>query len=126
MVLLRARLGANFFSIPLNSFWLIYSTREKEKALGFGLSKDNIGDATIDVGSEKGFVLALSEGDSIVNSDEPKINSTTTFNGSTLSIEADPATGEFVAYLPPEKYFVADVRSSQYTFDETYNIYNQI
>ncbi len=96
--------------------------REKAKALGFGLSKDNIGDATIDIGSEKGFVLALSEGDSIVNSDEPRINSTTTFNGSTLSIEADPATGEFVAYLPPEKYFVADVRSSQYTFDETYNI----
>ena len=94
---------------------------EQEKLLGFGLSKNNIGNATILLRPTKLADLTFTESDSTVNVVDAKIENDVSFNIRDITISPDQNTGEFVAMLPPEQYFVVDVFTTNYNFDETYN-----
>ncbi len=100
--------------------------REANKPLGFGRSENNIGNATIFLRPQKLNDLTFREFDSLVVAtefvDEDDFVANTTFNIRDIEINADPESGEFIAFLPPEKYVVNDVRAGIYDFDETFNV----
>ncbi len=81
---------------------------ETDKPLGFGLSTANIGKAVVTLRTENDFRLNLSPNDSISTAVIGGKNITTKFKeqyaGSTIEIETDPETGEFIAELPPVTY----------------------
>ncbi|MGB0524235.1 MAG: LamG domain-containing protein, partial [Flammeovirgaceae bacterium] len=86
--------------------------------LGFGLSTDNIGDATIVMTTQKGRDLTSIT--KSINLEERTINSTMSFdaiNPRDITLTADPETGEYIAYLLPEKYTVKSVNASSNSFD---------
>ena len=100
---------------------------EKNKPLGFGESKNNIGQATITLGiegyslnmkttiDEQAVYLEPNEADLPVASASDKVNSTTIRKGGTIDdtktviIKTDPKTGEFAALLPPIDYAVRNI-----------------
>lgn len=88
---------------------------EAEKKLGFGRSKNNIGNATIYMTSQKGYDLAMA------NRTETfagrNFGSSADFATKFVTIKPDPISGEFIAMLPPEKYLVTNVTAGTYTFD---------
>lgn len=92
--------------------------KEKEKPLGFGLSVNNIGNATITLQAEK--ERDLTKSDSTATYNEEDISSSARFLTKTVAIYPDRETGEFVAYLPPEKYAVLSATAGDYTFDNSY------
>lgn len=116
--------GLQFFDSTLVRFTgkVVGGPAERDKVLGFGRSIDNIGNATISMSPEKGFSLTKQVADSVTLSEVNAIESITTFNSASIVINADENTGEFIALLPPEKYSVTDVRTTQYTFDNSFNV----
>ncbi|TAF72475.1 MAG: hypothetical protein EAZ53_16155, partial [Bacteroidetes bacterium] len=88
---------------------------ESTKKLGFGKSKNNIGNATIYMTSQKGYDLA------VANRTETfagrNFGSSVDFATKFVTINPDPVSGEFIAMLPPEKYLVTNVTAGTYTFD---------
>ncbi|MES2730228.1 MAG: LamG-like jellyroll fold domain-containing protein [Bacteroidota bacterium] len=91
---------------------------EQAKLMGFGKSKNNIGDATIYLTSEKGYDLTLK--DSTQTYTEKHILSRATFSTKYVTISVDTTTGEYVAMLPPEKYKFTNVTAGSYVFGENY------
>jgi hypothetical protein len=90
---------------------------EEVKALGFGRSKNNLGNAKIYLTTEKGYDLTLA--DSTVNYTEEHITSGASFTTKFATLSPDPATGEYVAYLIPEKFKVTGVSAGNYTYPES-------
>jgi hypothetical protein len=85
--------------------------------LGFGLSKANIGQATITlVPTNSRYSLNLTAIDSTVDNNRVgDTTSTTVFRpGSVIEITTSPATGEFLAVLPPVPYNITKVRTKDY------------
>ena len=84
---------------------VVGGTREGDKEIGFGKSTNNIGTSSIELSTEKGFVLN-DEGDR------------------SISFTTDPATGEYSIDLLPERYTVLDVsvndRPEYYIDEEAY------
>jgi hypothetical protein len=94
--------------------------------IGFNRSKNNLGAAKVTFTTEKGFPL-LKDGStptSFTNSNE-RFNKATKVNFlaglKTMEVIPNPQTGEYVAYLLPEKYSVTAVTAGTYTFDESFN-----
>jgi hypothetical protein len=94
---------------------------ETDKPLGFGLSKANIGKATITFQTlNDSYRLNLTDNDSIVaNNLIGGKASRTTFKkssaGSLIEIETNPETGEFLAVLPPVPYQLTGVKTVGFT-----------
>jgi hypothetical protein len=86
------------------------------KKLGFGKSKNNIGNAVIRITSQKGYDLA------VANRTETyagrNFGSSMNFATKFVTIMPDPISGEYIAMLPPEKYLVTGVTAGDYTFDD--------
>ncbi len=98
---------------------------EAEKLLGFGDSKNNLGNASITLSTEKGYDLTLADSASDYSTTENKINSRAEFNSLSpkeMTVYPDTETGEFIAYLLPEKYMVKQVRAGSYTFDDKHHV----
>ncbi|MFY0652810.1 MAG: T9SS type A sorting domain-containing protein [Cyclobacteriaceae bacterium] len=93
---------------------------EAEKALGFGLSKNNIGNALIGITSEKGYDITSSDSTAVYN--ERDIVTHTDFTTKFVAVYPDEATGEFVTYLPPEKYVVTGVTAGDYVFGDEHKV----
>lgn len=95
---------------------------EAAKLLGFGQSKNNIGNATISLTTEKGYDITLS--DSSKTYTEEHFESTAGFSTKNMKIYPDANTGEYIAYLLPERYKVTSVTAGvsgdpgQYIFGE--------
>ncbi|SDJ89531.1 Por secretion system C-terminal sorting domain-containing protein [Catalinimonas alkaloidigena] len=83
------------------------------KPLGFGQSTNNLGSTEIHLTSQKGFDLTLA--DSAVTYTDRHLSNTAEFKTRYVKVMPDAATGEFVAYLPPEKYTVTSVTGGNYT-----------
>lgn len=98
---------------------------EQGKPLGFGLSKNNIGHASIFLRPQKAADLTFSPADSLSNPPgylgEKKVTTSVNFNLKDVAIYPDQSSGEFIALLPPEKYVINDVRAGTYDFDASYN-----
>lgn len=119
------------FQAPLNGLEFIDTTVVKVAGrvaggpvqesipLGFGRSKNNLGDSKIYITSEKGYDITTS--DSTALSGIQKINSSVDFSTKFVEITPDAVTGEFVAYLPPERYRVTGVEAGDYMFDDSFN-----
>jgi hypothetical protein len=89
---------------------------ETDKPLGFGLSKANIGQATVKLKSvSNNYSLNITGKDSITTNTVGKITSRTTFkqytNENIIEIKTDSLTGEFVAVLPPVPYVLTGVKT---------------
>ncbi len=100
---------------------------EAEKPRGFGLSVNNIGNAQISIESEKGFDISASTAvvgspDSTANYTERDIVSRTVFDTKFITVFPDVNTGEFVTYLPPEKYVITSVTAGTYTFGDEHHV----
>jgi hypothetical protein len=93
---------------------------EAEKPRGFGLSTNNIGVAQINISSEKGYDITTS--DSTIVYDERNIVSGTKFSTKFVTVYPDTLTGEFVTYLPPEKYVITGVTAGDYVFGTEHNV----
>lgn len=93
---------------------------EAGKILGFGKSKNNLGNTVINMTTEKGHDISLS--DSTHNYDEDHMVASANFNTKNVKIFPDANTGEFVAYLLPERYKVTGVTSGTYIFDPSFNV----
>lgn len=93
---------------------------EADKPRGFGLSNNNIGIAQINITSEKGYDITQS--DSTEMYDERDIVSYTNFSTKFVTIYPDELTGEFVTFLPPEKYLVTGVSAGSYSFGTEHNV----
>ena len=115
---------------------------EEEKPLGFGVSKNNIGQATITLTINEKYRLNVkrnsigdfedNEEDSEVSSPTPDVKSTTVRTGSisgdtkTIIIKTDPQTGEFAALLPPLDYKVESIKiksNNDITFNDLPMLY---
>lgn len=94
---------------------------EAEKPRGFGLSKNNIGNAEITLTTEKGLDISIAT-DSTEVYEERDINSSAHFNKQRVTIRPDVVTGEFVAYLLPEKHVVENVTAGNYTFGDEHKV----
>lgn len=92
---------------------------QEEIPVGFGRSTNNLGTAKIYITSEKGYDITTS--DSTLLYDERFISSSTSFSTKFAEVSPDISTGEFVAYLPPERYRITAVTAGNYTFDESFN-----
>lgn len=95
---------------------------EAEKPRGFGLSSNNIGKAQIRITSEKGYDLTVSVPDSTSVYDERDISSETTFKNKFVTVFPDASTGEYVTYLPPEKYVITGVTAGNYVFGDEHHV----
>jgi hypothetical protein len=96
---------------------------EEAKTIGFGKSKNNIGVATITMGTEKSNILLVGSQTTqrLFNTTESfNRTSNMTFKGRELEISTDTRNGEYVAYLLPEKYTVTSIRAtSGVPFDQS-------
>ncbi len=97
---------------------------EEGKALGFSLSKNNIGNATITLTTQKGF--DITNGEQTKNVTErnagTEINNTVKLLTRNITIKPDTETGEYVAFLPPEQYRVTSVSAGTNNFDDSFNV----
>ncbi|MDR1592938.1 MAG: T9SS type A sorting domain-containing protein [Prevotellaceae bacterium] len=95
---------------------------QTDKRLGFGLSKANIGKATVTLKTNSDeYRLNLTGADSIVDNNEiGGVTSKTIFKaaGNLIDIETNPVTGEFLAVLPPVPYTVAKIKTKE--FEDTF------
>ena len=103
---------------------------EAGKPIGFGISKNNIGAATITLELQKlGYINVgadLSSTDTSSNGmiiSEKKVSQ----GGGNIevTVKTDPATGEFVAYLFPEEYKIAGTRSEIKVDNDLAGIYTK-
>jgi hypothetical protein len=76
---------------------------ESEKPLGFGLSKANIGAATISFKNDKSSVIFGAKDTTATTLGGSSTTSIAQGNGTgtTITVTSDPATGEFLAIVPP-------------------------
>lgn len=95
---------------------------EAEKPRGFGLSVNNIGNAQITLTTEKGLDISASAGDSTELYNERDIASSAVFNKQRVTLYPNEETGEFVAYLLPEKHVVENVTAGSYTFGDEHKV----
>ncbi len=107
---------------------------EASKKIGLGHSINNIGNAKIVLTTQKEYDL-IDTGSTGIDStwdnlmfknDTPVVYGQTRYKITTTSprnieISPDEATGEFVAYLLPEKYIITDITAGQYTYDDSYH-----
>jgi hypothetical protein len=100
---------------------------QTDKPLGFGLSKANIGQATIQLATvSTRYNLNQQEKDSTITNTMNGKTSTTTFedvstamaSGSIINIQTNPETGEFMAVLPPVPYKIVGVKTAG--FEDTF------
>jgi hypothetical protein len=94
--------------------------------IGFGRSKNNLGVTKIYITSEKSYDITTSDStktsnDSTKTFNAPYIQSNTAFSTKFVVVNPDPVTGEFVTYLPPERYRVTSVTAGNYTFDASFH-----
>lgn len=99
---------------------------EQEKLFGFGLSNDNIGNATIKLTTQKKLDLTNSVtpvSETIVeeNAGNTMTTQVETFTRN-VTINPDTETGEYTVFLPPERFEVTSVQSGSVTFDESFNV----
>ncbi len=97
------------------------------KPKGLGKSKNNIGNATISLTTQKGYDLCKSPEEGKWNNlmyreNKVKDQGDTKFsvNENIIQIEADHNSGEFCAYLLPEKYVIKNIQAGQYTFPDEF------
>ncbi|MFT5914247.1 MAG: hypothetical protein ACI81T_000734, partial [Bacteroidia bacterium] len=98
---------------------------ESGKPLGFGLSNDNIGNATIVLTTQKGRDLTsvaraaqfynLKEDTDIASMEVNTILTYDLANPRDLKINPNTETGEYIAYLLPEKYVIKTVSAGAYS-----------
>jgi hypothetical protein len=93
---------------------------EAAKILGFGKSVNNLGSTVINLTTEKGFDITLNDSTKIYN--EEHIASLANFNTKNAKIYPDPVTGEYVAYLIPEKFKVTGITAGTYIFGADFNV----
>ncbi|MEM1137557.1 MAG: LamG domain-containing protein, partial [Bacteroidota bacterium] len=89
---------------------------EEQKALGFGKSNNNIGNAKVVLSTEKGFDVTqafISE-----NIEEGEVTNTVERDTKITNIYPNTETGEYIAYLLPEKYTVTNITAGDYTFGD--------
>ncbi len=91
---------------------------EGEQPIGFGKSKNNLGTIGLSFTSEKGF--DLTESDSSLTYQEEHFKTDISFSTRNFSVTPDSESGEFVAYLPPEKYLVTGGQTGIYPFDQDF------
>lgn len=106
---------------------------EGEKTTGFGRSKNNIGNAVISLTTQKGYMLKEQTNSVIASWDNtylqggaPLKKGTTNYTISNtapknITIYPDVNTGEFFAYLLPERYSISSVTAGSYTFDASFH-----
>ncbi len=104
-----------------------------EKTTGFGRTNNNIGNAEIILTTQKGYTLK--DGTTDVSSswdNKYQQGATTKKTGVTnytissvapknITIKPDVVTGEYFAYLLPERYAITSVKAGNYTFDASFN-----
>lgn len=130
--------------------WLDYTTvkvigkvvggpREAGKVKGMGKTINNLGNATITLTTqkEKSLNTGTASNTTIIQKKyvdgvetEVKVNGTAVISNvnigagaKSLTIKPDPVTGEYVAYLLPERYIITSViagDNTDYTFDASY------
>ena len=103
-----------------------------EKTDGFGTTKNNLGKAEIKMTTQKGYFLTEQNIDysgswsnQYLQGTSPKVTGTTGFaikatDRKSISITPDATTGEYFAYLLPEKYVITSVIAGNYTFDNSF------
>lgn len=102
------------------------------KPKGLGKTTNNLGQAKIILGTQKGYDLTDKTAgvDSTLNN-EMYVGITLTDKGDTkvkilktspkqIEISPDPVTGEYVAYLLPEKYTVKSITAGSYTYPDDF------
>ena len=104
---------------------------QREKQLGFGMSKANIGAATVTLKNDKtGVSFAQLETTATLGdgtSTKTYINKEGVLpTGTTITIETDTVTGEFIAVLPPIPFTVSGARTNDFgTLDPEDFSYNK-
>ena len=105
---------------------------EQSKKLGFGYTVNNIGNATIRLTTQRDYELtdntngvSGSWDNTFYKDDAPETYGSTNYEIASTSpdyitIYPDHKTGEFVAYLLPEKYNIVSVTAGEYTYDNSY------
>lgn len=107
--------------------------REGAKKNGFGNAKNNVGNATITLSTQKGYFL--SDNSAGVSGTWPNqyyqgkvlknVGSTgyqiTSTNRKSISINPSSVTGEYVAYLLPEKYTITSVLAGNYPDESAFH-----
>jgi hypothetical protein len=105
---------------------------EGKKPVGFGLSKNNLGVATIQLklSDKLGILNIVDENNPITKYDTSSSGKISSVNrimqntgGNYFEIKTDPQTGEFVAWLLPEKY---QVNNTNYEIRATTNTTNRL
>lgn len=100
---------------------VVGGAREGTKPLGFGYSVNNIGNAEIFLTTEKGFDITKSDSAAIY--EEEHFQSEISFeklNPTKAKVAVDTTSGEFVAYLLPERYIIENVIAGEYVFDGSF------
>ncbi|MDR2382745.1 MAG: T9SS type A sorting domain-containing protein [Prevotellaceae bacterium] len=92
---------------------------QSAKPTGMGLSKANIGKATITLKAVSDvYKLNLTDSDlvyeNLIGGKTSKTTFKKTVTGSTIEIETNPETGEFLAVLPPVPYEITNVKTKEY------------
>jgi len=104
---------------------VVGGVREAEKLLGFGLSKNNIGNSEIRIKPQKEQFDLVTGSDVINSPDENYIDASYTLKQKEVLIHPDVNTGEYVAYLIPEKFEITSITSGvgegKYTFDPSFH-----
>ncbi len=104
---------------------VVGGVREAEKLLGFGLSKNNIGNAEIRIKPQKEQFDLVTGADLNYSPEETHINSSYTLKQKEILVHPDINTGEYVAYLLPEKFEItsitAGIGDGKYTFDPSFH-----
>lgn len=88
-------------------------TVERDKPLGFSLSKNNLGDdiyLKLTLDGNTSATLNSKENDSLVVHYNDKYSNKVEYKQQQILIHADKSTGEFVAWLYPEKYKVEEIQ----------------
>ncbi len=101
------------------------------KPIGLGKTENNIGHGTITLTTQKEFDLATAEIDStwqneMYEDDQMVSKGETGFfisgtNPKDITVYPDPVTGEFFAYLLPEKYIITSITAGNYTYDPSFH-----
>ncbi|UZR98485.1 LamG-like jellyroll fold domain-containing protein [Chondrinema litorale] len=93
---------------------------EEAKPIGFGESVNNLGNASIVLATEKGYDVTQS--DKSVNYPIGEGSSKVEFSTKTTTIQPDSETGEYVAYLLPEKYTVTNITAGNYIYGNEFQV----
>jgi len=107
---------------------------QAEKPIGLGQTKNNIGNAKIILTTQREYDLT-DQSTSVAGIWENRMykGSVDTIVGTTnyiiesaapkqIEIYPDVNTGEFTAYLLPEKYIITDITAGKYTYDDSYHL----